>query len=60
MWRAKFPPDFVRNLLATGANAMPFLRVNGPIRNMDAWYEAFDVKPNDKMYIAPDARVHVW
>jgi putative endopeptidase len=29
-------------------------------RNLDAWYTAFDVKPGDKLYLAPDARVHVW
>ncbi len=60
MWRAKFPPEVVRNQIATGANAMPFMRVNGPIRNMDAWYEVFDVKPGDKMYLAPGDRVHIW
>jgi putative endopeptidase len=30
------------------------------VRNLDAWYDAFDVKPGDKLYLAPDARVHVW
>jgi putative endopeptidase len=29
-------------------------------RNLDAWYVAFDVQPGDKLYLAPDARVHVW
>ena len=60
MWRAKFPPDFVRNQVATGYNAMPFLRVNGPVRNMDEWYAAFDVKPGDKMYLPPEQRAHIW
>lgn len=60
MWRAKFPPDFVRNQLATGRNAMPFLRVNGPVRNIDTWYEAFDVQPGQEMYVPPDQRVHIW
>jgi putative endopeptidase len=27
---------------------------------MDAWYEAFDVKPGDKMYVAPEKRIHIW
>ena len=35
-------------------------RVNGPIRNVDGWYAAFDVKPGDKYYLKPDDRVHVW
>ena len=30
------------------------------IRNLDAWYAAFDVKPGDKLYLAPAERVHIW
>jgi putative endopeptidase len=29
-------------------------------RNLDAWYPAFNVKPGQKLYLAPDKRVHVW
>jgi putative endopeptidase len=60
MWRAKFSPTFTRNQVATGFNAPPFMRVNGPLANIDAWYEAFGVKPGDKMYVAPDTRVRIW
>ncbi len=60
MWRAKFDRAFVRSQIATGRNAQPFLRVNGPVRNIDAWYAAFGVTPNDTMYLAPSARVRVW
>jgi len=35
-------------------------RVVGPTRNVDAWYETFDVKPGDKYYLPPDKRVHLW
>ena len=35
-------------------------RVNGIVRNVDAWYEAFDVGPEDDMYLAPDERVRLW
>jgi predicted metalloendopeptidase len=35
-------------------------RVNGVVPNMDAWYSAFDVKPEDKMFIAPEKRVKIW
>ena len=60
MWRAKVPLEFARNQLATGFNAPPFVRVNGPVRNMDAWYDAFDVRPGDKLYLAPGERVRLW
>jgi putative endopeptidase len=35
-------------------------RVSLPLRNQDAFYEAFGVKPGDKMYLPPDQRVHIW
>lgn len=60
MWRVKFPTPFIRTQLATGANAYPPIRVNGPMRNIDDWYKAFDVQPGDKMYIPPEERVHLW
>jgi predicted metalloendopeptidase len=60
MWRAKFPTDFVRNQIATGANAPPYMRVNGPVPNMDEWYQAFGVKSVGKLYLAPGDRVHIW
>ncbi len=31
-----------------------------PLSNQDAFYEAFGVKPGDKMYLPPDKRVHLW
>jgi putative endopeptidase len=35
-------------------------RVNGPVSNMPAFYEAYDVKPGDKMYRPDSIRVHIW
>ena len=35
-------------------------RVNGVVRNMDAWYAAFDVKPGDALYLPPGQRVRIW
>lgn len=35
-------------------------RVNGIVRNVDAWYKAFDVKPGDKLYLPPEQRVRIW
>jgi putative endopeptidase len=34
--------------------------VVGPTRNVDAWYDAFGVKPGDTYYLAPEARSRVW
>ena len=30
------------------------------VRNLDAWYSAFDVKPGQKLYLAPQDRVRIW
>lgn len=35
-------------------------RVNGPVRNLDAWYTAFDMKAGDELYLAPEDRVRIW
>jgi len=35
-------------------------RINGVVRNVDAWYEAFDVQPGDALYLAPEDRVRIW
>ena len=35
-------------------------RVNGPVAQIDDWYELFDVKEGDKMYIAPENRIKIW
>jgi len=35
-------------------------RVNGALPHMDAWYEAFDIKPTDPLYIQPEKRASVW
>ncbi len=59
MWRAKFDRAFVRAQLATGRNAQPFLRVNGPVRNIDLWYAAFGVKPGEDVPGATRPRAHL-
>ena len=56
----EFGPAFVRNQVATGTNAPPFARVDGPLPNLDAWYRAFDVEPGDAMFVAPRERVRIW
>jgi endothelin-converting enzyme/putative endopeptidase len=36
------------------------LRVNGVVHNVDGWYSAYNVKPGEKLYLAPDQRVRIW
>jgi putative endopeptidase len=50
----------LRTLVMSDPHSPPKFRVNGVVRNMDVWYEAFDVKPGDKLYLPPEQRVRIW
>jgi endothelin-converting enzyme/putative endopeptidase len=58
-WREKEREAAMRRAIATNGHAPPPYRVQ-TVRNMDAWYKAFDVQPGQKLYLAPDARVRIW
>jgi putative endopeptidase len=60
VWRGKYRDDAMRQMLVADPHSPPEARVNLPLRNIDAWYEAFNVKPGDKMYIPPEQRVRIW
>ena len=59
-WRGKFSDDFVRRQVVSDPHSPRQFRVNGPVRNIDAWYELFGIKASEKLYLAPDARVRIW
>ena len=50
----------LRNQVMTGPHSPARFRINGPARNMDAWYEAFNVTPDDALYLPPAERVTIW
>ena len=59
-WETKYRDGYLRGMLLTNPHSPAKYRVNGVVRNMDAWYKAFDVKPGDKMYLPPEQRVRIW
>lgn len=59
-WQSKRREGAARAALLTDPHSPAFYRVNGIVRNVDAWYTAFNVKPGDKLYLAPDQRVKIW
>ena len=59
-WRVKVREDAQRQQLLTDPHSPATARVNGIVRNVDAWYTAFNIKPGDKLYLAPEQRVHIW
>lgn len=52
--------EALRNQILSDPHSPARYGVNGVVRNMDAWYTAFDVKQGDALYLAPERRVHVW
>jgi endothelin-converting enzyme/putative endopeptidase len=59
-WETKQREGALRSQLLTNEHSPAKYRVNGVVRNMDAWYKAFNVQPGDKMYLPPEQRVHIW
>lgn len=60
VWRAKIRDAALRNQLLTDPHSPAIYRVNGVVRNLNEWYEAFGVKPGDALYLPPEERVRIW
>jgi len=60
IWRRLYREQELRKRLLTDPHSPSEYRVNGIVRNMDAWYDAFDIQPSDPMYLAPEDRVRIW
>ena len=60
IWRFKSRDEALRNQLLTDAHSPGFYRAFVPLTNIDAFYKAFDLKPGDKLYRAPEDRVKIW
>ena len=58
-WRGLATEKAMREQIASDIHAPVNFRV-ATVRNMDAWYEAFDVRPGQRMYLAPEDRVRIW
>ncbi len=60
IWRSKAREDALRSQVTTDPHSPSRFRTIGPLRNVDAWYTAFDVKPGDANYIPPEERARIW
>ncbi len=60
VWKRVAREDAVKNQIETDPHSPAKYRVNGVVRNMEAWYEAFDVSEDDDLYLAPEDRVQIW
>jgi predicted metalloendopeptidase len=59
VWRTKTREAALRRQILTNEHAPGQYRADN-VRNVDAWYKAFDVKPGEKLYLSPENRVHIW
>jgi putative endopeptidase len=60
IWRGKMRDEALINQLTTNPHSPSQYRANGIVRNVDAWYDAFDVKEGDALYLPPEERVKIW
>lgn len=60
IWRVKMKDEYLRLWIKTNSHSPPMWRVNGPLMNTPGFYEAFDIQPEDKMYLPEEERVAVW
>ncbi|WP_106479001.1 M13 family metallopeptidase [Phytohalomonas tamaricis] len=60
VWRRLFREEAMVNRVKTDPHSPSEFRANGVVRNMDAWYKAFYIKPGDALYLPPEERVTIW
>jgi endothelin-converting enzyme/putative endopeptidase len=59
-WRYIAPDSAIRYIIENGYHSPAPYRVNGVVRNIDAWYDAFGVTPGQRLYLSPSERVKLW
>ncbi len=60
VWRNKYREESLRLLIGTKPHSPAMYRANGAVRNVPAFYTAFDVSEEDALYLSPDERVKIW
>ena len=60
VWRTLVEDEQLRTLIKTDPHSPGRIRATQPLLNVDAFYEAFDIKEGDKMYLKPEDRVRIW
>jgi putative endopeptidase len=60
IWRSKMRDEAIKNQVKTDPHSPGMYRAYVPLQNVDAFYNSFDIKEGDGMYIAPENRVKIW
>ncbi len=60
IWRSKMRDEAIKNQVKTDPHSPGMYRAYVPLTNVDAFYQAFDIKEGDKLYVKPENRVKIW
>ena len=60
VWQRKHREGALIQRLTSDPHSPAEFRVNGVVRNFEEWYEAFDITPENELYLPPEARVRIW
>jgi putative endopeptidase len=60
VWRSLMRDDALRQLIISDPHSPGMVRAFAPLRNVDAWYDAFGIKEGDAEYVKPEDRVRIW
>ena len=60
VWAGNINDEEIRNRTKSDPHSLGRWRVNGALPHIDAWYEAFNITPEDKMYIPKEERLPLW
>lgn len=60
VWRTLTRDDALRTLIKTDPHSPGIVRATQPLKNIDVFYDAFDIKEGDAMWLAPEDRVRIW
>ncbi|MCW8109210.1 M13 family metallopeptidase [Alteromonas ponticola] len=60
VWANKYRDEALRTRVQTDTHSPAHFRANGAVRNVPEFYTAFDVKPDDELYLPPEKRVKIW
>ncbi|NMH28245.1 M13 family metallopeptidase [Flavobacterium silvaticum] len=60
IWRTKMRDEAIKNQVKTDPHSPGMYRSYVPLQNVDVFYQAFDIKPGDKLYVVPEKRVKIW
>ena len=60
VWKSLYREEALKRQVATDPHSNAKYRINGVVRNMDPWYDAFAVTEDDDLYLATEDRVSIW